>query len=59
MAEAIRWATYPHDHTEAVGRIAGPDRLGVPVTVVTAQYSADTDTTRLGFAYGIHTLEDQ
>lgn len=58
MADPIRWANYPHDHTEAVGRLMGPDRLGVPVTVVSAQHDAGTDTTRLGFAYGVHTLED-
>lgn len=57
-APAIRWANYPHDHIEAIGRHMGPDRLGVPVTVVDARYDIERDTTRLGFAYGIHNLED-
>lgn len=53
-----RFATYPHDHREAVGRFGGPDTTGAFVTVTRAEYDPATDTTRLGFAYGLHESRD-
>lgn len=53
-----RFATYPHDHSAAVGRFGGPDTTGAFVTVTRAEYDPATDTTRLGFAYGLRESRD-
>lgn len=54
LPKPARHATYPHDHTDGVGQLLGPDTTGAFVTAVEATYDAASDTTRLGFAYGIH-----
>lgn len=55
-----RWATYPGNCTEVVGRqLMGPNTLGERLTPVIAVYDPETDTTRMGFAYGDHRTDDE
>lgn len=46
-----RFLTYPGDVTHIVGEIKGPNTFGEHLTAVTAEYDAETDHTRVGFAY--------
>jgi hypothetical protein len=54
-----RFATYPGDCSHIVGEVKGPNMLGEMLTAVTATYDADTDSTRVGFAYGAHRADGQ
>lgn len=45
---------YPGDVRHIVGEVKGRNYLGEWFTAVDAHYDADTDTTRVGFAIGIH-----
>lgn len=47
----LRFATYPGDARDAIGQIVGPNMLRERLTVVTADFDAETKTTRLGFAF--------
>lgn len=47
----LRFATYPGDATEAVGNVVGPNALGEPMTIVSAEHDPETGTTRVGFAF--------
>jgi len=53
MSPAARWANYSGDQTHMVGQRVGPTTLGDWLTAVDANYDAATDTTRVGFAFGI------
>ena len=45
------WATYPHDHRHiVVFGPKGPTLMGEMWWPVTANYDAETDTTRVGFS---------
>lgn len=48
-----RWATYKGDCSTAVGDIVGPNTMNEWLTIVAAEYTPSTDTTRLGFSYGV------
>jgi hypothetical protein len=48
---ATRFATYPGDVRHIVGEVKGPNTLGEPLTAITAEYDAGTDTTRVGFTF--------
>ena len=50
--QPARHLTYPGDVRHVVGELKGPTTLGELLTAVTADYDADSDTTRVGFAYG-------
>lgn len=56
---AVRWLTYPGDQTSAIGQVMGPTTMREHVTVAEATYDPDTHTTRLGFAYGTHTIDKE
>lgn len=48
----VRFATYPGDQTaQIVGEVKGPNTLGEALRAVTADYDAETNTTRVGFSY--------
>lgn len=46
----LRHANYPGDLRHAIGQIMGPDIYGSQWAVVSADYDAEADRTRLGFA---------
>lgn len=46
-----QFANYKGDRRESIGQIMGPNQMGERLTVVTADYDAKADRTRLGFAY--------
>lgn len=48
--KAERFANYRGDQRHAIGQIMGPDIYGSQWAVISADYSAATDRTRLGFA---------
>ena len=51
---AARWANYQGDRTAMVGQKVGPTTLRDYLTAVDAVYDPATDTTRVGFAFGLH-----
>lgn len=51
--KAVRWLTYKGDRRSSVGQQMGPTTMRDYVTAVEAEYDEETDTTRLGFAFGL------
>lgn len=51
--KACRWATYPGDCTGNIGRFVGPNTLGEVLHIVSEDYNPGSDSTRVGFAYGL------
>lgn len=49
----VKWLNYAGDIAPQLGRVMGPDTVGQVMTVVVEQYDDDTQTTRLGLAYGV------
>jgi hypothetical protein len=49
----VRFANYPGDCTHMIGEVKGPNLLGEMLTAVTAEHDTGTDTTRVGFVYGV------
>lgn len=47
----IRFATYAGDVTSIVGEVKGPNMLGEYLVAEEAEYDAETNKTRVGFAY--------
>jgi hypothetical protein len=58
LRKPCRWATYNGNQTHVVGQLMGPNTLGELLTVVTASYDHQTNKTRLGFAYGVQSQEE-
>lgn len=52
--KATRWLSYPGDVRHIVGEVKGPNMLGEHVTAVVADYDAEANMTRVGYAYGVH-----
>ena len=50
---AVRWLNYPGDRRGSIGNVMGPNILTEWLQVVTEEYDADTDTTRLGLTYDV------
>jgi hypothetical protein len=48
---AQRFATYGGDQRHIIGEVKGPNTMGEMLTAVTADYDADSHTTRVGFRY--------
>jgi hypothetical protein len=53
MRPPVRFATYNGDARPSVGELMGPTTMFEMVQVVDAVYDEKTNTTRLGFAYGV------
>lgn len=54
LPKATTWLNYPGDVRHMVGEVKGPNRLGELLTAVVADYDDEANTTRVGFAYGVH-----
>lgn len=48
------YLTYPGDVRRIVGEVKGPNYLGEWMTAVTADHDPIAQTTRVGFAIGVH-----
>lgn len=59
LPAATRFLTYPGDCTHIVGEVKGPNLMGEMLTAVAATYDPETDSTRVGFAYGAHRADSQ
>jgi hypothetical protein len=46
-----RFAIYAGDQRHIIGEVKGPNTMGEMLTAVTAEYDADSHTTRVGFRY--------
>ncbi len=51
------WMNYRGDVRSIVGEVKGPNLFGEWLTAVSAEYDAEIDRTRVGFAIGIHGSE--
>jgi hypothetical protein len=49
----VAWLNYSGDVRHTLGHPMGPNTLGEYLTVVAARYTAATNKTRLGLAYGL------
>jgi hypothetical protein len=47
------WATYRGDCRGRIGCLAGPNTFGETMHIAAEVYDPATDTTRVGFAYGL------
>jgi hypothetical protein len=50
----MRFVNYSGDVRHIIGEVKGPNLLDEVLTAVTADYDEASDTTRVGFAFGVH-----
>jgi hypothetical protein len=50
----VRFANFRGDASDSIGNLVGPNRLGELLTVVSAEFDAEANMTRVGYAFGVH-----